>query len=75
MHPDKNPDDPDANAKFQHLGDVYQTLSNPELRKKYDKNGVEAMKEEDGAFMDSEQLFGMANPETGPLTSYNHRAP
>ena len=40
MHPDKNPDDEDANAKFQHLGDVYQTLSNPELRKKYDKNGA-----------------------------------
>lgn len=40
-------------------GDVYQTLSNPELRKKYDKHGIEAMTQEDGVFMDSEQLFSM----------------
>ena len=57
MHPDKNPDDPDANAKFQQLGQAYQTLSDPQLRAKYDKGGEEAMEEQD--FMDSDQLFGM----------------
>lgn len=29
MHPDKNLDDQEANAKFQRLGEAYQTLANP----------------------------------------------
>ena len=57
MHPDKNPDDPEANAKFQTLGQAYQTLSDDALRAKYDKGGEEAMEDQD--FLDSNQLFGM----------------
>ena len=57
MHPDKNPDDPDANAKFQKLGEAYQVLSDETLRERYDNHGVDGVEEH--AFMDSSDMFAM----------------
>ncbi len=38
-HPDVNPDNPEAEAKFKEAGEAYQILSNPESRAKYDQFG------------------------------------
>ncbi len=38
-HPDLNPDDKEAEAKFKEMNEAYQVLSNPEKRKKYDQYG------------------------------------
>merc|ERR1719219_1607166 len=43
MHPDRNPNEPQATEKFQDLGVAYETLSDPEKRKIYDKGGEEAL--------------------------------
>jgi curved DNA-binding protein len=40
-HPDLNPNDTVANAKFQQINEANEVLSDPEKRKKYDKYGKE----------------------------------
>jgi len=38
-HPDKNPDNPEAEAKFKELAKAYETLSDAERRERYDRFG------------------------------------
>lgn len=38
-HPDLNPNDKEANKKFQHINEANEVLSDPEKRKKYDQYG------------------------------------
>jgi curved DNA-binding protein len=38
-HPDLNPNDKEANIKFQQINEANEVLSDPEKRKKYDKYG------------------------------------
>ena len=37
VHPDKNPDNPEAAAKFFEISNAYNTLSNPKRRRAYDR--------------------------------------
>ena len=57
LHPDKNPDNPEAATRFQKVGEAYQVLSNPSLRARYDASGKDGM--EDVGFMDSGAFFHM----------------
>lgn len=40
-HPDANPDDPTAEAKFKEISHAYEVLSDPERRSHYDRFGVD----------------------------------
>mmetsp|Transcript_53876 Transcript_53876/g.125691 ORF Transcript_53876/g.125691 Transcript_53876/m.125691 type:complete len:705 (-) Transcript_53876:165-2279(-) len=72
-HPDKNPGDAEATAKFQKLSTVYQVLSDPELRKKYDREGKEGVDKQKTVQMDPRAFFSLLfgserfEPWTGEL--------
>lgn len=55
LHPDKNPDDPEAASKFQDLGAAYEVLSDDEKRRKFDECGEECVK--GGSSMDGSDPF------------------
>lgn len=55
LHPDKNPDDPNASAKFQDLGAAYEVLSDDDKRKMYDRCGEECLKKD--GMMDNSDPF------------------
>ncbi|OBA22613.1 DnaJ-domain-containing protein [Metschnikowia bicuspidata var. bicuspidata NRRL YB-4993] len=56
LHPDKNPNDPEAHARFQEVGQAYQVLSDEKLREKYDKYGIQESIPSEG-FEDPAEFF------------------
>ncbi|KAH3762637.1 Calcium/proton exchanger [Pelomyxa schiedti] len=54
-HPDKNPDNPQAEDRFKMISEAYQVLSDVEKRERYDKLGVW----DEADMTDPRQLFTM----------------
>ena len=44
FHPDVNPDDPDAEARFKELAEAYEVLSNDQSRAAYDRYGFDGLR-------------------------------
>lgn len=59
-HPDKNPDNTDAEHKFKEAAEAYEVLSNPEKRQRYDRFGHDGVRAGGGGFgggMNMDDIF------------------
>src|SRR3984957_13136587 len=62
-HPDLNPNDKEANKKFQQINEANEVLSDPEKRKKYDQYGKDWQHAE--AFEKAQQSAGAQGRRRG----------
>eukprot|EP01052_Picozoa_sp_SAG31_P000635 SAG31_NODE_18_length_35375_cov_22.525315_16_plen_649_part_00 len=58
-HPDKNPGDKAAEARFKAISTAYQVLSDAALRKKYDAYGEAGVADAQSGFVESSMLYAM----------------
>ena len=65
-HPDRNPDDAEAEVKFKEAAEAYEVLSDPEKRKLYDQYGHDGLRGHGAAThdfnrMNVDDIFSMFN--------------
>uniref|UniRef100_A0A8C6QQI1 DnaJ homolog subfamily C member 10 n=1 Tax=Nannospalax galili TaxID=1026970 RepID=A0A8C6QQI1_NANGA len=53
LHPDKNPNNPDAHGDFLKINRAYEVLKDEDLRKKYDKYGEKGLEDNQGGQYES----------------------
>jgi len=58
FHPDRNPDDPEAEQKFKEAAEAYDVLRDAEKRRRYDTFGHDGLNGNGAGFSSSEDIFG-----------------
>lgn len=58
FHPDRNPDDPEAEQKFKEAAEAYDVLRDPEKRRRYDAYGFDGVNGGGAGFSSSDDIFG-----------------
>ena len=70
FHPDRNPNDPEAEGKFKEAAEAYEVLSDPERRSRYDRLGHDGLRGTPGhdfGTMNVDDIFSMFNDIFGGM--------
>jgi curved DNA-binding protein len=70
-HPDVNPDDKTAGAKFSEINEAHEVLSDPEKRKKYDRFGANWQQFEQSGGRPED--FNWSQWQSDPGSTYSYR--
>lgn len=68
-HPDRNPDNPEAEDKFKEASEAFQVLSDPQKRQVYDRFGHQGLKGQgvNPGFQDADEVFSQFADMFGDL--------
>lgn len=70
-HPDRNPDDPESEAKFKEASEAYDCLRDPDKRSRYDRFGHDGVNGNGGAgFNDVHDIFDSFSDIFGDLFGF-----